>query len=44
MKITKSLEDYGLLLKGVSEKIQNEVNEQNVGFLSLLLRTLVQNY
>ena len=29
MKIVKSFEDYGLLLKGVSETIQNEVKEQN---------------
>ena len=29
MKIVKSFEDYGLLLKGVRETIQNEVKEQN---------------
>ena len=29
MKIVKSFEDYGLLLKGVSETIQNEVKEQS---------------
>ena len=28
MKIVKSLEDSGLLLKGVSETIQNELKEQ----------------
>ena len=28
MKIVKSLDDYGLLLKGVSETIQNEAKEQ----------------
>ena len=39
-KISKSLEDSGLLLKGVSEPIQNEVKEQNGGFLGMLLRTL----
>ena len=27
IKIVKSLEDSGLLLKGVSEKIQNEAKE-----------------
>ena len=27
MKIVKSLEDSGLLIKGVSETIQNEVKE-----------------
>ena len=40
MKIAKSLEDSGLLLKGVSETIQNEVKEQKGGFLSMLLGTL----
>ena len=40
MKIVKSLEDSGLLLKGVSETIQNEVKEQKGGFLSMLLGTL----
>ena len=40
MKIVKSLEDSGLLLKGVSETIQNEAKEQKGGFLSMLLGTL----
>ena len=39
IKIVKSLEDYGLLLKGVTETVQNEVKEQKVGFLSMLLGT-----
>ena len=38
--IVKSLEDSDLLLKGVSEKIQNEAKEQKGGFLSILLYTL----
>ena len=38
--IVKSLEESGLLSKGVSEKIQNEVKEQKGGFLSMLLSTL----
>ena len=33
MKIVKSLEDSGLLLKGVTEKLQNEVKEQQADFL-----------
>ena len=33
--IVKSLEDSGLLLKGVSETIQNEAKEQKGGFLSM---------
>ena len=40
MKIVKSLEDSGLLLKGVTETVQNEVKEQKGGFLSMLLGTL----
>ena len=40
IKIVKSLEDSGLLLKGVSETIQNEAKEQKGGFLSILLGTL----
>ena len=38
--IVKSLEDSDLLLKGVSEKIQNEAKEEKGGFLSILLYTL----
>ena len=40
MKIVKSLEDSGLLIKRVSETIQNEGKEQKGGFLSMLLSTL----
>ena len=40
IKIVKSLEDSGLLLKGVIESVQNEVKEQKDGFLSMLLGTL----
>ena len=40
IKIVKSLEDSGLLLKGVTEAVQNEVKEQKWGFLSMLLVTL----
>ena len=40
IKILKSLEDSGLLLKGVTETVQNEVKEQKRRFLSLLLGTL----
>ena len=38
--IVKSLEDSDLLLKGVSEKIQNEAKEEKGRFLSILLYTL----
>ena len=40
LKIVKSLEDSGLLLKGVSETIQHESKEQRGGFISMLLGTL----
>ena len=40
IEIVKSLEDSGLLLKGVSEPIQNEAKEQREGFLSMLLGAL----
>ena len=40
LKIFKSLEDSGVLLKGVSETIQNEAKEQREGFLGMLLCTL----
>ena len=39
MKTVKYLEDSGLLLKGVSETIGNEVKEQKGGFRSRLLGT-----
>ena len=40
IKIVKSLKDSGLLLKGVSQTVQNEAKEQKRGFLSMLLGTL----
>ena len=40
LKIVISLENSGLLLKGVSETIQHEAKEQRGGFLSMLLGTL----
>ena len=40
IKIVKYLEDSGLLIKGVTKSVQNEVKEQNGGFLSTLLGTL----
>ena len=40
LKIVKSLENFGVLLKGVSETIQNEAKEQRGGFLVMLLGTL----
>ena len=40
IKIIKPLQDSGLLLKGVTETVQNEVKEEKGGFLSMLLGTL----
>ena len=40
LKIVKSLENSGVLLKGISETIQHEAKEQRGGFLSMLLGTL----
>ena len=40
IKIVKSFENSGLLLKGISETVQNEAREQKGGFLSMLLGTL----
>ena len=40
MKIVKSLEESGLLIKGVSKTIKNEAKEQKGGFLRMLLGTL----
>ena len=40
IKIIKSLEECGLLIKAVSETIENEAKEQKGGFLSMYLGTL----
>ena len=44
IKIVKSFEDSGLLLKEVTETVQNEVKEQKEGFLSMFLGTLGEVY
>ena len=40
IKIVKSLEGSGLLLKRITESVQNKIKEQKGGFLSMLLGTL----
>ena len=40
VKLVKSLEDSGLLIKVVSETIKNEAKEQKGEFLGMLLGTL----
>ena len=37
MKMSKSLEETGLLIKDVSETIENKVKQQKGGFLGMLL-------
>ena len=36
MKIVRSLEESGLLIKGTSEKIEKEAKEQKGGILGML--------
>ena len=43
MKIVKSLEETGLLIKGISETIKNETKEQKGVFLPILLETLTDS-
>ena len=43
MKIVKSYEESGLLIKVICETIKNEPKEQEVGLLSKLLGTLAAN-
>ena len=40
MKIIKSLEKSGLLIKGVTKTLKNEAKEQKGEFLGMLLGTL----
>ena len=40
MKIVQALEDFNILLKGVTKTIKNETKEEEGGFLSILLGTL----
>ena len=43
MKIVKSLEETGLLIKGISQTIRNETKEQKGVFLPILLETLTDS-
>ena len=40
MKIVKSFEKFGILLKSINETIKNEAKQQKVGFFRMLLGTL----
>ena len=44
LKIVKSFENPGILLKGLSETIRVETKEQKGGFRSMLLGTLLLVY
>ena len=41
IEIVKSIENQSILLKGFSKTIENEVLEQKIGFLGILIDTLV---
>ena len=40
MEIVQALKGSGLLLKGITETIENEVKEQKGGYFSMLLGTI----
>ena len=40
IKMIKSRQESGLLIKGIGKTIKNEVKEQKGGFLGMLLGTL----
>ena len=40
MKTIKALQEFGLLIKGVSKTIKNDAKEQKGGFLGMVLSTL----
>ena len=40
IKIIQALDNFNILLKGVTKTIKNETKEQKGGFLSMLLGTL----
>ena len=43
IKIIKSLEDSGSLIKSITKTVENEVKEQKGVFLDMLMATLVTN-
>ena len=44
VKVVKSPKDSGILIKGVSQTIENKTKEQRDRFLSMLLGTLGARY
>ena len=43
MKVTKSLKDAALLVKGVTETVENEIKEQKGRFFAMLVTTLASS-
>ena len=43
IKIVKFLEDSSLLIKGVSEAVENQVKKQKEGFFGMFQATLAAN-
>ena len=43
MKIVKALEKSGLLIKGITETVKNEVKKLKGGFLRMLVTTLTSD-
>ena len=44
IKIVKSLEDAGLLIKGVVETVEDEVKRQKRSFMNMLAATLAETF
>ena len=44
MKIVESLEDSGVLIKGITQTVENETKEQKGEFFGMLLGTLLLGY
>ena len=43
MKVTKSLKDAALLIKGVTETVENEIKEQKERFFAMVVTTLASS-
>ena len=43
MKLTKSLKDAALLIKGVTETVENEIKEQKERFFAMVVTTLASS-
>ena len=43
MKVTKSLKDAALLIKGLTETVENEIKEQKERFFAMVVTTLASS-